>query len=116
MLLTIVLDATHRPLPECRRTVVGMADATAGVLDMITGAGIYTAAFNWLEPIILGIGNVGKATVPKLLGVPAAGVIVALSAAMAMLLVFVGRIAGHPAAESGTGHGILGRGWRGRRN
>ena len=48
----------------------GSPDAMVGVLGMITGAGIYVAASNWLEPIILGLGDLEKVTVPELLGVP----------------------------------------------
>jgi hypothetical protein len=29
------------------------------------------AAYNWLEPIILGLGDYGKLTIPELLGIPA---------------------------------------------
>src|SRR5213080_2773905 len=43
----------------------GSRDAMVGVLGMITGAGIYVAAYNWLEPIALGLGDLGKVTVSE---------------------------------------------------
>ena len=37
------------------------------VLGMITAAGIYVAAYNWCEPIILGLGDLGKSDRPRTL-------------------------------------------------
>jgi uncharacterized protein len=47
----------------------GSRDAMVGVLGMITGAGVFVAAFDALQPIGLSLGDHGKATVPELLGV-----------------------------------------------
>jgi uncharacterized membrane protein YedE/YeeE len=47
----------------------GSRDAMVGVLGMVTGAGIFVAAYNWLEPITMSLGNYGKVTVPEVLGV-----------------------------------------------
>ncbi len=58
----------------------------AGVLGMITGAGVYVAAYNWLEPVALALGDFGKVTVPELLGVPPWVVIVVLALVLAVVL------------------------------
>jgi hypothetical protein len=69
----------------------GARDAMVGVLGMIAGAGIYVAADNWLEPIALALGDLGKVTVPELLGVPPWAVIVGLAALVAIGLGLVER-------------------------
>jgi uncharacterized membrane protein YedE/YeeE len=48
----------------------GSRDAMIGVLGMITGAGIYVAAYDWLQPVGLALGDYGKVTVPDALGLP----------------------------------------------
>ncbi len=57
----------------------GSRDAMVGVLGMLTGAGLFVALYNRLEPIILLLGDRGKVTIPDLLGVPPWVVIVAMS-------------------------------------
>jgi uncharacterized membrane protein YedE/YeeE len=96
----------------------GSRDAMVGVLGMITGAGIYVAAYNWLEPIILGLGDLGKVTVPELLGVSPWAVIVVLAAVVAVVLGLVERYerqrARGPSAERGDRRGTPWWGWPGR--
>jgi uncharacterized protein len=58
----------------------GSRDAIVGVLGMITGAGIFVATFQWLEPVILALGDAGKLTVPDLLGLSPWIVIAGLAA------------------------------------
>jgi uncharacterized protein len=62
----------------------GSRDAMIGVLGMITGAGAYVVAYNWLEPVMLALGDFGKVTVPELLGVQPWVVVVALAAAVSL--------------------------------
>lgn len=69
----------------------GSRDAMVGVLGMIAGAGVYVAAYNWLEPVALALGDLGKVTVPELLGVPPWTVIVVLAAVVAVALGFIER-------------------------
>jgi uncharacterized membrane protein YedE/YeeE len=69
----------------------GNRDAAVGVLGMITGAGVYVAAYNRLEPIALALGDLGKVTVPELLGLPPWAVIVALAAAIAVAFALIER-------------------------
>jgi uncharacterized protein len=64
----------------------GSRDAMIGVLGMITGAGAYVVAYNWLEPVMLALGDFGKVTVPELLGVQPWVVIVALAGAVILAL------------------------------
>ena len=56
-----------------------------GVLGMITGAGIFVAAYNWLQPIILALGDFGKATIPEVMDLPAPFVIIALATVLLVL-------------------------------
>jgi uncharacterized membrane protein YedE/YeeE len=64
----------------------GSRDAMVGVLGMLTGAAIFVAAYNWLEPVILALGDAGKVTIPDLLTVSPWIVIAAL--AVLVILVF----------------------------
>ena len=57
----------------------GSRDAMVGVLGMLSGAALFVAAYNRLEPIILALGDKGKVTVPQLLGVSPWIVIVAMA-------------------------------------
>jgi hypothetical protein len=47
----------------------GRLDALWGIFGMIAGGGIYAVVYPWLKANILSIGNLGKITVPGLLGV-----------------------------------------------
>src|SRR5688500_3199826 len=42
----------------------GARDAMVGVLGMLTGAGVFVAGYNRLQPIILALGDFGKMTIP----------------------------------------------------
>jgi uncharacterized membrane protein YedE/YeeE len=59
----------------------GSRDAMVGVLGMITGAGVFVAAFDLLQPLAVSLGDYGKVTVPELLGVPPWAAVLALVAA-----------------------------------
>jgi uncharacterized membrane protein YedE/YeeE len=69
----------------------GSRDAMVGVLGMITGAGIYVAAYDWLEPVGLALGDYGKVTVPDALGVPPWLVIVVLAVVVTIVLWIIER-------------------------
>jgi uncharacterized membrane protein YedE/YeeE len=56
----------------------GSRDAMVGVLGMITGAGVFVAAFDVLRPVGLSLGDYGTVTVPELLGVPPWAVVLVL--------------------------------------
>ena len=47
----------------------GRRDAMVGVLGMLFGAGVFVALFPVLQPVIKGLGDMGKITVPETLGV-----------------------------------------------
>lgn len=47
----------------------GRLDALWGIFGMIAGGGIYAVVYPWLKANILSIGNLGKMTVPGLLGI-----------------------------------------------
>jgi hypothetical protein len=89
----------------------GGRDAMVGVLGMLTGAGVFVAAFDPLQRVALSLGDYGKVTVPELLGVPPGVVIVALAvgAGLAFWLVERSERAG-PSAERLPGPRP--RGWR----
>ena len=38
---------------------------------MICGAGVFVAAYNWIEPLVVGLGDYGKITIPSVTGAPA---------------------------------------------
>lgn len=69
----------------------GRRDAVVGVLGMLAGAGIFVAAYPWLEPMIKGLGNLGEVTFPQLLGVRPWIVIVILAVLVAGLFWFLER-------------------------
>ena len=87
----------------------GSRDAMVGVLGMVTGAGVFVAAFDLLQPVGLSLGDYGKVTVPELLGVPPWAVILVLvvAACIAFWLVSLHerRGARRPAAEK-PGRGL----------
>lgn len=64
----------------------GSRDAMVGVLGMLTGAGIFVASFNALEPVAVALGDWGKVTIPELLGSSPWPVIAALTALVATAL------------------------------
>jgi uncharacterized protein len=47
----------------------GRRDAMAGVLGMLCGAGLFVALYPLLQPVMTGLGDFGKITVPEVLGV-----------------------------------------------
>lgn len=69
----------------------GSREAMVGVLGMITGAGILVVGFNALEPVTLALGDLGKLTIPKVLGSSPWPVIGALAIVMAAVLWLVVR-------------------------
>lgn len=47
----------------------GRYDALWGILGMITGAGLFAEAYPWLQATVYNWGDLGKITLPQLLGV-----------------------------------------------
>jgi len=47
----------------------GRRDAMAGVLGMLFGAAVYVASFPSLQPLVKGMGDAGKITLPSITGV-----------------------------------------------
>src|SRR5205085_775407 len=92
----------------------GSRDALVGVLGMIAGAGIYVAAYNWLEPLALGLGDLGKVTIPDLLGVPPWVVIVTLTAVVVVVLWLIERYERVPSSEHKARPRTAWQGWAGR--
>ncbi len=70
----------------------GSRDAVVGVLGMVTGAGILVVGFNLLEPLALALGDLGKVTIPKLLGSSPWSVIGGLAAITAAVLWIISRL------------------------
>jgi len=64
----------------------GSRDAAVGVLGMITGAGMFVASYGALEPVALALGDLGKVTVPAVLGVSPWIVIAVLAVLIPLLL------------------------------
>jgi len=79
-----------------------------GVLGMLTGAGVFVTAYNWLDPVIKGLGDLGKLTIPETLGVPPWAVIVGLAAMAAFVFVLIER---YERRGSLAGAGGDWRGW-----
>jgi len=67
----------------------GSRDAMVGVLGMITGAAVFVAAYNVLEPAGLLLGDWGKVTVPDVLGISPWIVIAPLAILVPVLLWFI---------------------------
>jgi uncharacterized membrane protein YedE/YeeE len=64
----------------------GSRDAAVGVLGMITGAAVFVAGYGALEPVGLALGDLGKLTIPAVLGVSPWIVIAALVVLIPLLL------------------------------
>ena len=62
----------------------GRLDAAWGLLGMLAGGAIYAAIYPVLKATVIGLGNVGKVTLPQVMGLPHWVVIAA------MLVLFVG--------------------------
>jgi uncharacterized membrane protein YedE/YeeE len=93
----------------------GSRDAMVGVLGMITGAGVFVAAFDVLQPVGLSLGDYGKVTLPELLGVPPWAAVLALVAAAGVAFWLVERYERRRARGSSTAGetrpGARGWGW-----
>src|SRR5688500_13355980 len=91
----------------------GSRDAMVGVLGMVTGAGVFVAAFDLLQPVGLSLGDHGKLTIPEWLGVPPGVVIAALVAAAGVAFWLVERYErrGARGAVPSAAPGEEGRGW-----
>ena len=63
----------------------GRSDALWGILGMIVGGGLYAWAFPWLKAAVIPIGDLGKISVPQVLGVNHWIVIVAFAAVVLFL-------------------------------
>lgn len=78
----------------------GRRDAMVGVLGMLCGAGIFVALYPVLQPVMEGLGDMGKITVPEALGVSPWLIIGGLVVAAVVALLLTGRgkygeLAGH---------------------
>lgn len=69
----------------------GSRDALVGVLGMLAGAGAFVLTRPWLEPVIKGLGDLGKVTVPELLDVSPWVVLPALAILVAGVLCLIER-------------------------
>jgi hypothetical protein len=49
----------------------GRRDAMVGVLGMLVGAAVYVALFPALQPVVKGLGDAGKVTLPEVVGTSA---------------------------------------------
>ncbi len=58
---------------------------------MIAVAAVFVAAYNWLEPVPLALGDHGKVTLPHLIGVSPWPVIAALAVVVTVILAFLER-------------------------
>ena len=58
---------------------------------MITGAGVLVVGYNFLEPVALALGDLGKLTVPALLESSPWTVIAALALVVAVMLALLAR-------------------------
>lgn len=67
----------------------GSRDAMVGVLGMLTGAAVFVAAYPWLTPVLKGLGDLGKATLPSTFGAPEWAVIAGLATVVLVVLVWV---------------------------
>jgi uncharacterized membrane protein YedE/YeeE len=70
----------------------GRRDAMVGVLGMLAGAGVFVAAYPWLEPVIKGLGSLGEMTFPQLLGVQPWVVILVLAVLVGGMFWFLERL------------------------
>lgn len=89
----------------------GKPDAIAGVLGMLAGALAFVVAFPALQPLIKGLGDMGKLTLPEATGTPPWRWVAALAGVglAALLLVLLSR-RGWPVSGGQTP--VAGRGFR----
>ena len=66
----------------------GRLDAAWGLLGMLAGGGVYAVIYPTLKTTVLGLGNLGKVTLPQMTGLPHWVVI----AAMAILFLAMFRL------------------------
>ncbi len=69
----------------------GRRDAMVGVLGMLCGAGGFVALYPVLQPVMKGLGDMGKITVPETLGVSPWLIIGALLVAGILAVMLIGR-------------------------
>lgn len=91
----------------------GSRDAMAGVFGMLTGAGIFVAAYPWLESVIEAGGNLGEVTVPEFLGVPPWLVILAVATIVLIVFGLIEHFAGTREASDRTTRPSSGWTWLG---
>jgi uncharacterized membrane protein YedE/YeeE len=65
----------------------GRKDATPGLLGMLVGAGLYAEVEPWLAEHVLQVANLGKVTLPGLLGVSPAWIVIGLTVVVAGALI-----------------------------
>lgn len=88
----------------------GSRDAMIGVVGMLTGAGIFVAVYPWLLPVLKGLGDRGKATLPSTLGAPEWLVVAGLAAVggVALWSIQFGEKHRDPRVRRGSGGEIKG--------
>jgi len=70
----------------------GAKDAVPGIAGMLAGAALYAEAYPWLKSTLLGVGDVGKATLDSAIGVSPWWLIAAIVAASIPAARWAGRI------------------------
>lgn len=85
----------------------GKPDAMVGVVGMLAGALAFVVAFPALQPVIKGLGDLGKLTLPEATGTSPWLWVAALTGAglAALVLLFNNERAGGPRRESTAGRG-----------
>jgi uncharacterized membrane protein YedE/YeeE len=89
----------------------GSRDAMVGVAGMLTGASVFVIGYNWLEPIILGLGDYGQVSIPDSLRVSPALIIAALVVVVALTFALIEYVERRkprlPSMDHQTGHKLL---------
>ena len=63
----------------------GSRHAVFGILGMLAGSAAYAEAYPWMKTNVLSVGNLGKVTLPEILGVSPWVLIIALAAVAALV-------------------------------
>lgn len=75
----------------------GSRHAIVGVLGMLVGAGIYAEMYPWVNEKILGVGSIGKVTIPDQIGISPFVLLIPLAIGAALLMP---RLSGSPSSPA----------------